>query len=378
MVVRKVVPIVGDITLDRLGISDQDLAMIQHDTTVVIHAAGAVSFTSPLGVSIDMNLHGTLRAPEVAKGMRSLASFVHISTGYVNSFMIGQRIKEKIYPHPFEGDPLRIFESLCKMTLQEMDEYERDVVLKVYPNTYVFAKSLTEHLIRSQCQSKGIPLAIVRPTVVWGTLSEPVMGWSNGDLAANAIILSTALREFQAWCGRETAVVDLIPVDVLVKTILLSATRATAVQPDRDPFIAVAGTSTTPNPATAQKLFGVVTQCWQNAVPAPRKRVSNDIRNRIFRFLTSNTWYFENTNACQMDREAPPELSSEGVLEKGIDWLKYIHFVNLGFHEYVLKEKVDRTMVIPYQKLLPIQKTFASEVSKSSVLQEEDVALARL
>lgn len=56
MIVRKVVPIAGDIALNRLGISDQDLAMIQRDTNVVFHAAAAVSFTSPLGISLDVNI----------------------------------------------------------------------------------------------------------------------------------------------------------------------------------------------------------------------------------------------------------------------------------------------------------------------------------
>lgn len=361
--------------------------------------------------------------------MRNLASFVHVSTGYVNSFMLDQRIEEKIYPHPFGVDPVQIFESLNKMSAQEMEEYERDVVLKIFPNTYVFAKSLTEHLLKIQYQSQGIPLAIVRPTTVSGTLSEPIMGWSDSALAANSSILSTALGHFQTWCGRESAVFDIVPVDVLVKVILLSAPKAIDVRVDRDPFIALAGTSTTPDPLTTQKLLGGVVQYWQSAVPVPRKRVSNDIRVELyepqdfdrwfqeryakeiaavqvfdkldekarsslgltknknmlalkrqlevvygrpaqFGFFASNTWYFESKNAHQLDQEAPQELSSDGVLEKGIDWLKYIHFVNLGFHEYALKEQVDRTMVIPYQKLLAIQKKIAPRVLKNTDLQE--------
>jgi len=57
MIVRKIVPIAGDISLHRLGISDQDLAMIQHDTKVVVHSAAAVSFTNLLGISLDVMSH---------------------------------------------------------------------------------------------------------------------------------------------------------------------------------------------------------------------------------------------------------------------------------------------------------------------------------
>ena len=55
-VVQKVVPIAGDVALERLGLSDQDLEMIQRDTKVLIHCAAAVTFTCPLSFVLEVEV----------------------------------------------------------------------------------------------------------------------------------------------------------------------------------------------------------------------------------------------------------------------------------------------------------------------------------
>jgi fatty acyl-CoA reductase len=43
------------------------------------------------------------------------------------------------------------------------------------PNTYTYTKALAEHLLMEECG--GIPLAIVRPTIVTAAMKEPIPGW---------------------------------------------------------------------------------------------------------------------------------------------------------------------------------------------------------
>lgn len=43
------------------------------------------------------------------------------------------------------------------------------------PNTYTYTKALAEHLLLEECG--GIPLAIVRPTIVTAAMKEPIPGW---------------------------------------------------------------------------------------------------------------------------------------------------------------------------------------------------------
>lgn len=53
-IIEKIVPVQGDITLERLGLSHTDLAMIQSDAHVVINSAASVSFDDPLNNALEV------------------------------------------------------------------------------------------------------------------------------------------------------------------------------------------------------------------------------------------------------------------------------------------------------------------------------------
>ncbi|KAF8923266.1 cyclin-dependent kinase inhibitor far1, partial [Haplosporangium bisporale] len=52
-IASKVVPVQGDITLDNLGLSVEDKAMVQADTTVMINCAAAVNYFHPLREAVN-------------------------------------------------------------------------------------------------------------------------------------------------------------------------------------------------------------------------------------------------------------------------------------------------------------------------------------
>ncbi|KAF9934595.1 cyclin-dependent kinase inhibitor far1 [Linnemannia zychae] len=376
-IVSKIVPIPGDITIDRLGLSEADEAMIHEDTRVVINSAASVSFDDPLNNAIEMNTRGPFRTFNVAKGIKNLSAFVHISTCYVNAPMFDSHIDEIVYPHPF-GDAEAIYESFSKMSYEEIRNYERSVVLKTYPNTYTFSKSLTEHLIQKRYKDMGLPIVIVRPSIVTAAKAEPVPGWVEGAAAANKAVISCALGQVQEWIGDGSKKTDLIPVDIVAKTILLSVT--TADRTLSKPNIYHVGTSCL-NPITWGE-FGVnVTDYWTAADPKPRRRVSDDIRFDIFdgptfkkrfdqRFgeqirtlaqhkdgkklkmrisramavpmtfktFSMNQWFFDITNTLALDDAAPVELKSG--LRSGMNWDQYMEDYNAGVRAFILKEKV--------------------------------------
>ncbi|KAF9375280.1 cyclin-dependent kinase inhibitor far1 [Podila verticillata] len=211
-IASKVVPVQGDITLDNLGLSVEDKAMVQADTTVMINCAAAVNYFHPLREAVNMNCYGPLRAFKIAKGMSCLAAMVHISTSFVNT-QFGPVVKEQMYPYPL-GDPDRLFGKIEAMSDKELIEYERNVVLKVFPNTYLASKSLAEHLIMSWSRLMDLPVAIVRPSIISPSLSEPVPGWVEGMGGCNAVSVLSALGIVQEWIGFEKLVVDLVPVDL--------------------------------------------------------------------------------------------------------------------------------------------------------------------
>ncbi|KAF8937982.1 cyclin-dependent kinase inhibitor far1 [Dissophora ornata] len=383
---KKIVPVQGDITIDLLGLSDKDLAMVREDVTVVINSAASVSFDDPLNNAIEMNVKGPLRTFEVAKGSKKLTACVHISTCYVNAPMIDSHIDEIVYPHPF-GEPEAIYEMLQKMSYEEIRNYERSVVLKTYPNTYTFSKSLTEHLIMKRYKFMGLPIVIVRPSIVAAAQLEPVPGWVEGVAAANKAVVSCALGQVQEWIGIDTKRTDIIPVDIVAKVILLSATTADRSLPQ--PPIYHVGTSCL-NPIT-WGLFGIYLSAFWNAVERPRRRVSDDIRFEMypladfkrrfdlrfgeqirtlaqhkdgkklkiriskamavpmtFKTFSQNEWFFDVTNTLELDDAAPAELKSG--LRRGMDWHRYMEDYNTGIQQFILKEKVDRSLVIDYSR----------------------------
>ncbi|KAF9086501.1 cyclin-dependent kinase inhibitor far1 [Mortierella sp. AD031] len=377
-IVQKIVPVQGDITIDRLGLSEADQAMIHEDTRVVINSAASVSFDDPLNNALEMNTRGPFRTFDIAKGIKNLSAFVHISTCYVNAPMFDAQIDEVIYPHPL-GEPEAIYEKLSKMTYEEIRNYERSVVLKTYPNTYTFSKSLTEHLVQKQYKTMGLPIVIVRPSIVTAAKQEPVPGWVEGVAAANKAVVSCALGQVQEWIGDATKKTDLIPVDIVAKVILLAATTADRAQ--TRPHIYHVGTSSI-NPITWGNFSACLTDYWLS-VDRPRRRVSDDIRfemfdhpvfkkrfdNRFgeqirtlaqhkdgkrlkvriskamaipmtFKTFATNQWFFDVTNTLALDDAAPVELKSG--LRSGMDWDRYMEDYNMGVHAFILKEKVVR------------------------------------
>lgn len=72
-VLKKIVPISGDITLPYLGISEEDQETLASEVSVVIHSAATVKFDEKLKLSINVNVQGTKRIVELCKRMKKLA-----------------------------------------------------------------------------------------------------------------------------------------------------------------------------------------------------------------------------------------------------------------------------------------------------------------
>ncbi|KAF9297622.1 hypothetical protein BGZ74_009740 [Mortierella antarctica] len=54
------------------------------------------------------------------------------------------------------------------------------------------------------------------------------------------------------------------------------------------------------------------------------------------------TW--DASNPVALDEIAPQELYS--ALKQGLSWDEYVHIFSMGAHEFILKEQVDKTLVV--------------------------------
>ncbi|KAJ8922245.1 hypothetical protein NQ315_004182 [Exocentrus adspersus] len=223
--VKKLIPICGDVSELRLGLSEEDTQTLIENIDIVYHAAASVRFDDHLKNSLLLNTRGTREVVELALGAKKRVTFVHVSTSYCNCDR--KYVEEKLYPpHADWRHSLAIAEQL--------DEHTLDVLSEKYihplPNTYTFAKSLSEHVVNDLC--KGRLLAtIIRPSVVIPTFNDPKAGWVDNFNGPMGLLSAGGKGILKISYGSYDTTLDFVPVDVVVKTILI-ATRETTVSND--------------------------------------------------------------------------------------------------------------------------------------------------
>lgn len=68
-----------------------------------------------------------------------------------------------------------------------------------------------------------LPIAIVRPSIVTAAYNEPFPGWIDGIQGITGIIIEIARGTLTSILASSKYVCDIIPVDIVVNTMILSA-----------------------------------------------------------------------------------------------------------------------------------------------------------
>ena len=90
-----------------------------NEVQVVFNSAASVDFNARLDDAIQANILGSLRVYGLAKKMRRLENFLHISTSYVNSNREGI-IEEEIYYDQDKEDAQKTIDRMLAMQLDEV------------------------------------------------------------------------------------------------------------------------------------------------------------------------------------------------------------------------------------------------------------------
>lgn len=152
------IPINGDVGEENLGISAADRQTLIDNVNVVIHSAATLDFHESLRPTVNINLLGTRRVMELSSQIRNLKSMVHVSSAYVNSYLV--ECEEILYPPPENAEKvIDLTSTLSDEALVEL----QPKLLKEHPNTYTFTKHLAEHEV-NKCADK-FPCGIVRPSM---------------------------------------------------------------------------------------------------------------------------------------------------------------------------------------------------------------------
>ncbi|XP_059607693.1 fatty acyl-CoA reductase wat-like isoform X2 [Phlebotomus argentipes] len=212
----RVHPIAGDCSLPGLGISAQDRALLMANVHIVFHVAATVRFDEKLNIAMGINVNGTREVLTLCREIKNLVSAVHVSTAYANCNR--PDIDERFYPHRLSAvKALQLYEALDESTLEGVGEK----LSRGWPNTYTFTKALAEDLIKTE--GKDLPIAIVRPAVVLPTAHEPVIGWIDNMYGPTGMVVGVGAGLIHVCHVHKDNNAELVPVDMCVNAILVSA-----------------------------------------------------------------------------------------------------------------------------------------------------------
>lgn len=189
---EKLVPVYGDISMENLGLSNDDLSLVVRETSVVFHFAATLNFEAPIKTAVHMNIKGLDYVINLSKQMKNLKIVVHLSTAFCNPDQAV--MKEKVYD--FNMKPRQLIEVLDNLSDDIVESFEKKLI-STHPNTYTYTKRLGELLVVEEYAN--LPICIVRPSIgelkrmfeitqyhmmsnsiysqVFPTIAEPIPGW---------------------------------------------------------------------------------------------------------------------------------------------------------------------------------------------------------
>uniref|UniRef100_A0A3B4BC95 Fatty acyl-CoA reductase n=1 Tax=Periophthalmus magnuspinnatus TaxID=409849 RepID=A0A3B4BC95_9GOBI len=213
---QKIVPVNSDLTQPEMGLSQEDQSTLAETIHIIFHCAATIRFNEPLKDAMQLNVLATQKMLALARKMKQLEIFIHVSTAYANCDR--ELIEEVIYPPPVD------YRKLID-TLEWMDDDLVAVMtpklIRERPNTYTFTKALAEYLV--QQEAGDVNVAIVRPSIVGASWKEPFPGWIDNFNGPSGIFIAAGKGILRTMRASNDAVADLVPVDVVINTTLSAA-----------------------------------------------------------------------------------------------------------------------------------------------------------
>ncbi|VVC29130.1 Male sterility, NAD-binding,NAD(P)-binding domain,Fatty acyl-CoA reductase, C-terminal [Cinara cedri] len=214
---EKISAVIGDCGLPEMGIGEQYQEILKNEVNVIIHSAATVRFDEHLRLAMNINVVGLQYLLKMCKDMKNLKSFVHISTAY-SQCSIRKEIDEVFYEPPLTGD------QLVQIVNNLDDEYIKILtpsLLKEFPNTYTFTKAIAESEVLTM--GKGLPVGMIRPSMIIGTESEPVPGWINNYYGPTGITAAAGIGLLRVMLADPNAIAEIIPGDFVSNAVLSCA-----------------------------------------------------------------------------------------------------------------------------------------------------------
>ena len=268
---EKIEVVEGDVSQPGLGLDDKTRQRLARVIDVVVNSSGLTDFNPDLRDALAANVQPAVHLVDFLRASDH-AALLHLSTCYVVGARDG-RVAEELTPnytpanveefnaerewHSLEelirkiearGQSAELEAALRRQALgrrhrnhqppgREIDELIRKNRIRWirnrltrasmrrarrlgWPNTYTFTKSLAESLLTTR--GAGLPIAIVRPSIVETSIEQPFRGWNEGinTSAPLSYLLGTYFRQLPS---NERKRLDVIPVDMVCRGMTLIA-----------------------------------------------------------------------------------------------------------------------------------------------------------
>ncbi|KAG5676115.1 hypothetical protein PVAND_005969 [Polypedilum vanderplanki] len=212
---NKIVPVYGDITNDRLGLSDEQYNRVITTTNVVFHLAASLKLEATLKPNVEMNLTGTKNVLDMCKEMPKLLAVLHLSTAFCNCDQ--DILYEEIYDWPQK--PLDLIKCSTWMSEEAMHEMGKSM-MSPHPNTYTFTKRLAEILVRDEYDQGKLNVCVVRPSIVTPAWKEPLPGWVDSLNGPIGIMVAGGKGVLRSMICEANYTAEVIPVDQAINGII--------------------------------------------------------------------------------------------------------------------------------------------------------------
>src|SRR5580704_7399007 len=273
---EKVEVVEGHVSQPGLGLTEETQARLAKSLDLIVNSAGLTDFNPDLREALASNVDSAVHLLGFLRKCNR-AGLMHLSTCYVVGMRdgrVGEELHDSYNPaDDSDFDAEREIESLREMIgrVEERSESpeltkalrrqqlgrggdesavpaaELDGVLKRnrvrwsrnrliragmrrarhlgWPNIYTFTKSLGESILARH--GAGLPIAVVRPSIVESSLRSPFTGWNEGINTSGPLsyLLGTNFRQLPT---NERKCLDVIPVDMVCRGMSLIAAAVIA------------------------------------------------------------------------------------------------------------------------------------------------------
>ncbi|KAL2741576.1 fatty acyl-CoA reductase wat-like isoform X2, partial [Vespula squamosa] len=343
---NRLVAIEGDCSLPNLGISKTDRNTLIREVTIVFNVAATVRFNETIKLATAINVQSVRDLINLSKEMPKLKSFVHVSTAFANCTY--DMIDEKFYDSKMDGEQLiNLMDVLNEKLLDDITPQ----LIGMYPNTYVFTKSVAENVIKKHTDS--IPIGIFRPAIVTPTYREPIPGWINnmyGPVGITAGILMGLIRTHHCD-GSVNA--NFVPGDLTVNGLIVSAWDISNNRQSNED-IPIYNYISKDNPITYDTMKEMTLKYGQ-LIPSKKTLCDNPFRSRLLRmynkihqmssvlgYFSTKEWMYRNEKWNELMRKLTSEDRELFFCDmKDLIWSNYFPRYFLGVREYILKDPIE-------------------------------------